>query len=269
MLSFDMKSGMKAFIYLVSCLLLTLSLTLSGCGTPPRPIARPDVSSVVAPDIGYGTSVRYQNLYHEVGPMETLWRIAKAYDVDINAVMQVNRIGDPNKIKVGQKILIPYTKGLRPVIPLYKTRPWGYIVIHHTATETGNAISINAVHHRRGFWDGLGYHFLIDNGTLGKLDGQMEISPRWVKQQDGAHCNAAGMNQNGIGIALVGNFSESRVTERQLDSLVFLTSTLMKHYQIPLNHVLRHGDVPGKNTECPGLYFPWQEFVRRLAQALK
>jgi len=200
--------------------------------------------------------------------METLWRIAKAYDVDINEIMRVNNLKS-SAINIGQKLEIPQTKGLRPVIPLYSKRSWSYLVIHHTATETGNATKIDAIHHQRGFWDGLGYHFLIDNGTAGKLNGQIEISPRWVKQQDGAHCNAAGMNQIGIGVALVGNFSESKVSDRQLDSLVFLTSVLMKHYKIPIEHVLRHGDVPGKNTECPGNYFPWAEFMKRLRNALR
>ena len=209
----------------------------------------------------------YQTVYHEVGPMETLWRIAKAYDVDIQSIMAANNITNPNQISIGQKLKIPETKGIRPVIPLYHSRPWSYIIIHHTATDIGNAIFIDKVHHNRGFWDGLGYHFLIDNGTLGKLDGQIEVSPRWVKQKDGAHCNAAGMNQRGIGIALVGNFSEERVSKKELDTLVFLTKVLMKHYQIPLSHVMRHGDVPGKNTECPGTHFPWAEFKNRLQQA--
>ncbi len=209
-----------------------------------------------------------QTVYHEVGPMETLWRIAKEYDVDISAIMQANHISNPNQINVGQKLEIPGTRGLRPVIPLYHTRSWTYLVVHHTATEVGNATSINQSHHQRGFWDGLGYHFLIDNGSLGKLDGQIEISPRWIKQKDGAHCNAAGMNQNGIGIALVGNFSQSRVSNQQLDSLVFLVSTLMKHYQIPIDHILRHGSVPGKSTECPGKLFPWDAFIQRLRQVV-
>ena len=208
-----------------------------------------------------------QTVYHEVGPMETLWRIAKEYNVDINLLMRTNGISNPNQIEIGQKLKIPGTVGFRPVIPLYRSRSWSYIVIHHTATEMGNAISINRAHHQRGFWDGLGYHFLIDNGTLGKLNGQIEISPRWIKQQDGAHCNAAGMNQNGIGIALVGNFSQGSVSRRQLDSLVFLVSTLMKHYQIALQHVIGHRDVPGKSTECPGTRFPWKEFISQLRKA--
>jgi N-acetyl-anhydromuramyl-L-alanine amidase AmpD len=204
------------------------------------------------------------DVYHIVGPSETLWRISKTYDVDMKTLMRVNHLKNPNEIKNGQKLLIPRTLGPRPVIPLYPTRRWSYIVIHHTATEDGNAHSLDNLHHKRGFWNGLGYHFLIDNGTDGKASGQIEVGPRWVKQMDGAHANANGMNQIGIGIALVGNFSETNVSKGQFDSLLFLVKTLQKYYRIPPQNVIRHQDVPGKVTECPGNYFPWGEFKRRL-----
>lgn len=208
-----------------------------------------------------------EDVYHVVAPMETLWRISKTYDVDQQAIIAANRLKDPKAISVGQKLLIPQAERARGVIPLYNTRPWDYIVIHHSATDMGNAISIDRLHHRRGFWNGLGYHFLIDNGTLGKQTGQIETGPRWIKQMDGAHCNAAGMNERGIGICLIGNFSETNVPEEQLNSLVFLVHALRTHYRIPLERILKHGEVPGKATECPGTHFPWQEFKRRLAQS--
>ena len=189
------------------------------------------------------------------------------YGVDMENIMQANSLKDPTAIKVGQKLLIPQAaKEARSIIPVYNVRPWDYIVVHHSATETGSALTIDQMHYRRGFPNGLGYHFLIDNGSLGKVAGQIEVGPRWVRQADGAHCNAAGMNEHGIGICLIGNFSERHyVSERQLNSLVVLTNALRKHYGIPLDHVIRHRDVPGKNTECPGNYFPWNEFKRRLA----
>ena len=59
----------------------------------------------------------------------------------------------------------------------------------NTATDEGNALSLFTIHKRRGFTD-LGYHFVIDNGTSGKGKGQIEVSPRWIKQRNGAHCKA-------------------------------------------------------------------------------
>jgi N-acetylmuramoyl-L-alanine amidase len=209
-----------------------------------------------------------QDIYHQVARLETLWRISKTYGVDMQAVMQANGLKDPSSIKTGQVLLIPQATSVRSVIPVYNVRSWSHIVIHHTATEKGSASTIDSLHYRRGFPNGLGYHFLIDNGTQGKAVGQVEVGPRWIKQADGAHANAAGMNEKGIGIALIGNFSETRrVPEPQLSSLVFLVNALRKHYGIPLERVIRHRDVPGKNTECPGNFFPWEDFKRRLAES--
>ncbi|MBI4358916.1 MAG: N-acetylmuramoyl-L-alanine amidase [Candidatus Omnitrophica bacterium] len=178
--------------------------------------------------------------------------------------MDANGLKDRSSISVGQRLLIPRATQVQSIIPVYNARPWRYIVIHHSATHQGNALSIDGVHYRRGFPNGLGYHFLIDNGTQGKQEGQIEAGPRWIKQMNGAHANAAGMNENGIGICVIGNFSERSVGEKQLGSLVFLVNTLMAHYRIPPERVIRHRDVPGKNTECPGNHFPWAEFKRRL-----
>ena len=50
-------------------------------------------------------------------------------------------------------------------------RPWRYIVIHHSATASGNAAEFDREHRARG-WDGLGYHFVIDNG-VGGPDGRV------------------------------------------------------------------------------------------------
>ncbi len=51
---------------------------------------------------------------------------------------------------------------------------------------------MDAIHRKRGFDRGLGYDFVIDNGTNTRVDGQIEASPRWIKQMEGAHCDAAG-----------------------------------------------------------------------------
>lgn len=241
--------------------ILAAFIFLFGCSTS-GPSYPPVVSSFV-PSVGVPISIP-QDLYHQVARMETLWRISKTYGVDIKTIMAANRLKDPNSISVGQRLLIPKVSQIRPIIPVYNVRPWYYIVVHHSATEEGNALMIDGLHYRRGFENGLGYHFLIDNGTQGKQEGQIEVGPRWIKQMDGAHCNAGGMNEYGIGICMIGNFSERHVSERQLSSLVFLVNALRAYYNIPLERVIRHRDVLGKNTECPGNYFPWDKFKRQL-----
>ena len=249
---------------LAACLIFIAALVfLFGCSTSdPYP---PAVSTIV-PSVGIPILIP-QDLYHQVARMETLWRISKMYGVDIKTIMAANGLRNSNDISVGRRLLIPKVSQIRPIIPVYNSRPWYYIVIHHSATHEGSALTIDGLHYRRGFENGLGYHFLIDNGTNGKHDGQIEVGPRWIKQMNGAHCNAAGMNEVGIGICIIGNFSERYVTEKELNSLVFLVRILQTYYRIPIERVIRHGDVPGKRTECPGKYFPWNEFKHRLALA--
>lgn len=248
---------MRTYKYFLFSLLI-MGLFMAGC-------AYKSSQRTQGTHVGSGSAFLWpRTMEHVVGPSETLWRISKTYDVDIKTIMRANNLNDPSQIKNGQKLIIPNTLGPRPVIPLYPSNRWTYIVIHHTATDAGNAHSIDSLHHRRGFGNGLGYHFLIDNGTDGKMPGQIEVGPRWVKQMDGAHANADGMNQKGIGIALVGNFSETQVSQGQMNALVFLVQTLQQYYRIPDQNVIRHSDVYGKNTECPGLNFPWNDFKRRV-----
>jgi LysM repeat protein len=197
-----------------------------------------------------------RTIYHEIGPMETIWRISRMYDVTPESIYSANRLSPSDPLQVGQKLIIPNAKMIRHVINLYRNPQWKYIILHHTATGKGNARTIHRSHWQRGFWNGLGYHFLIDNGTLGKGDGQIEMSPRWIRQQCGAHCKAGGMNDKAIGISLVGNFDYEKPTPNQLQSLAFLLSVLRNYYRIPSSNIIAHRDVPGAKTKCPGKLFP-------------
>jgi hypothetical protein len=77
-----------------------------------------------------------------------------------------------------------------------RPRNWKAIVIHHMASGTGSARAIDRIHRQKG-WDGLGYHFVIGNGTLSD-DGEVEIGYRWKIQKVGAHCRAQrGRDDNG------------------------------------------------------------------------
>jgi N-acetyl-anhydromuramyl-L-alanine amidase AmpD len=187
------------------------------------------------------------------------------YDVPANKICAANGIGANEPIHIGQKLIIPNARMMRHVIPLYSETRWKHIIIHHTASDLGTAMVINRVHEDRGFWQGIGYHFLIDNGTLGKGDGQIEVSPRWIKQLVGAHCKAGNMNETGIGIALVGNFNDELPTRSQMESLTYLLRMLSGHYRISSINVMGHRDVPGAATDCPGKRFPWYQVRQCLA----
>ncbi len=206
-----------------------------------------------------GENIMRQGCYHSVAPGETLWRISQMYEVDIATIKRVNNIRDVRDIDIGTRLYVPQAAQRKNVITLYPNKKWDYIVLHHSATDSGSSEKFNKAHLRRG-WKGVGYHFVIDNGTCGKDNGQIETSPRWTKQIDGAHCKVDSMNTKAIGICLVGNFSEDNVSMEQMDSLVYLVDTLRMYYKIPKRKILGHSQVLGAKTECPGTRFPWRKF---------
>ncbi|MHC4197139.1 MAG: peptidoglycan recognition protein family protein [Planctomycetota bacterium] len=150
-------------------------------------------------------------------------------------------------------------------------RDWEYVVIHHSATPEGSAEVFDDFHrNKRGWKNGLGYHFVIGNGTLSE-DGEIEVGNRWIKQLSGAHAGDRYFNRKGIGICLVGNFDEDEnegPTERQLDSLEQMVRHLCERYDIPLSNIIMHKDVVENHTVCPGKNFPEAELRHRLRDFL-
>ncbi len=239
-------------------LLVLCWLTTAGCAAfePARAPLRAVPAAPALPGV----------ITHTVLPGETLWAVGRRYGVRHQDIMQANGIADPGSLRVGQRLIIPRAIPSRPVlsVPLYPNPRWTHIVIHHTATTEGNARLLDRAHRRRGFSNGLGYHFVINNGTSGRADGRLEVGHRWTRQETGAHCNAGGMNHHGIGIVLVGNFMEQPPSSAQLATLAALVERLSAYYRISLNRIIRHRDVAGKNTACPGRMFPWTTFRSHL-----
>ncbi|MHC4971148.1 MAG: peptidoglycan recognition protein family protein [Planctomycetota bacterium] len=149
--------------------------------------------------------------------------------------------------------------------PPVSARKWRYIVIHHMASARGSAVVIDREHKKRG-WDGLGYHFVIGNGSL-TGDGTVEVGYRWTQQEKGAHARARPgddnrWNRHGIGICLIGDFTKTAPSRKQLDTLVGLVRALRAEYGVPVDNIVPHRFV--RPTECPGPKFPWREFLARV-----
>ena len=203
------------------------------------------------------------DIVHVVALGETLWRIGKMYDVPVFDIARANRLAMQSVLKKGDSLHVPNAAPIQPVVSLYPSKRWTHIIIHHSATDEGDSLLFDKVHLHKG-WDGVGYHFVIDNGTKGRGDGQVEVSPRWLKQVPGAHCKADGMNERAIGVCLVGNFNNDRPSARQMDALVELVRKLKEYYNIPVGHIIGHGRVYGAKTDCPGRRFAWESFMRRI-----
>ncbi len=141
---------------------------------------------------------------------------------------------------------------------------WTSIIIHHSGTATGGAKTFDKYHRQKNGWDELGYHFVIGNGT-DTPDGHIEVGPRWHKQKHGAHCKTANnyYNEHGIGICLVGDFTRTRPTDRQLTSLNRLVRFLCDRCGIPPERIATHSDITRK-TRCPGHRFKLAPLQRSL-----
>ncbi len=65
-------------------------------------------------------------IYHTVQPGQTLYRIAKIYDVDETRLARINRIKDPRQLKISQRLFIPGVSQRRKVpasVPTERSAP--------------------------------------------------------------------------------------------------------------------------------------------------
>jgi len=143
--------------------------------------------------------------------------------------------------------------------PAQVEKKWMAIIVHHSATETGNAAIFDRMHREENHWDGVGYDFVIGNGS-NSGDGEVEVTFRWRRQIAGAHCGGTAdnwANEDAVGICLVGNFDYSTPSEEQMQSLLELISFLKLRYGISNSHIYGHRSTPGARvTDCPGSKFP-------------
>lgn len=122
------------------------------------------------------------------------------------------------------------------------------IVVHCSATKSSQdigAAEIGHWHKARGF-NCIGYHYVI------RRDGMIE------KGRDidavGAHCKAAGLNHESIGICLVGGINSSGVAEanftfKQYKTLSKLIDDVMVRFP-EISKVIGHRDVDSHKA-CP------------------
>jgi LysM repeat protein len=209
---------------------------------------------------------------------DTLSDIARDHGVKTQTLIEFNELKEPNRLRVGQEILIPPGGGSGVVVtparlpdPLRREldrirvrRGWTHIVVHHSGTERGNVRDMDHYHRRhRRMENGLGYHFVIGNGN-GMRDGEIAIGQRWLSQIDGGHLASAEQNKYSIGICLVGNFDNQRPTAKQMESLTLLTRYLQQRSRISTRNVTTHTRINVRPTRCPGQLFPYDSFVRGL-----
>lgn len=145
---------------------------------------------------------------------------------------------------------------------LDQIRDWRGIVIHDSGSMQGSARSIGE-HHDQILGQGLGYHFVINNGKP-QADGLIEMGFRWEKQYVGNYLtghDADIWNTHYIGIVLVGNTDQQPLTEKQLTELVWLIQHLQARFNIPRDEVYA---ALGSSSLQTSAYFPHAWFRQQL-----
>lgn len=98
--------------------LLSLTLLAAGCATTGGSKTEVKLrSDHVEPEL---VSVR-----HKVEPGQTLYRIALAYELEVEELMAANGISDPRGLAVGQELFIPGADQVRKVSPPPSVEPGG------------------------------------------------------------------------------------------------------------------------------------------------
>jgi murein DD-endopeptidase MepM/ murein hydrolase activator NlpD len=104
-----------SFFVLVGVLMLG-----AGCATEYQPlpqvppaVSKPAGTSEHAP--GVAVSKKPEGIYHKVGKGQTIWRIAQAYGVPVDDIIQSNHIPNAAAIEVNQLLFIPGAKTPRPI----------------------------------------------------------------------------------------------------------------------------------------------------------
>lgn len=130
-------------------------------------------------------------------------------------------------------------------------RPLGgvnYLAIHHSASpDTQTPQEIANYHINSNGWGGIGYHFVIAKDGIVFYVGDISS----------ARANVANMNEQVIGICLVGNFMSGNMpTSDQLASVHLLCDFFISYPDLTnlksWDLVKGHKELPNQATACPG-----------------
>jgi len=123
-----------------------------------------------------------------------------------------------------------------------------FIVIHHTERNNDFPIFVKARHRYLRGWDDIGYHYLIGNRRPFTKDGKL-YSGR-PEEYQGAH--AIGYNNCSLGVCLIGNLDKTKPSHKQLATLFSFLDEKIKEYDLDVNHIVGHNELPNAKKSCPG-----------------
>jgi len=137
-----------------------------------------------------------------------------------------------------------------------------YLAIHHTGgSDTQTPQDLANEHITKNGWGGIGYHFLIDKDGFVYYVGDIQT----------ARANVANLNEQVIGIGLIGNFVAGQIpTQEQIDSTHKLCEFFINYADLTSvkswDKVMGHKELPDQSTPCPG--DDWQNLRIQIVEGL-
>lgn len=124
-----------------------------------------------------------------------------------------------------------------------KTDVIKYLVIHHSATNSGDAFSFARYHVNNHDWPGIGYHYVIlEDGTV-QWTNNIEVTSYHVKEH----------NSYSVGICIVGNFTKDVLNTKQKEAVKELVGSLMAQLNLSIERIVGHSEINHGATQCPAL----------------
>lgn len=244
---------------------------------------------LIAGAVGAPFAVLRADEYYTVKRSDTLYGIARSYGIAPGVLAERNGLSRNSYVYAGQRLVVPVSPKTKTPAKSGATQPqaatrskvppsvqraieaaevkpgrWKYIVIHHSAVDTGSVKAMDHYHRDiRHMENGLAYHFVIGNGQ-GIGNGQIAVCERWKEQLDGGHLASEAQNRIALGICLVGNFDKHAPSAKQIESLRALTEALLARCKLPPSVVKTHQQINVVHTRCPGTKFPAKTFIDSL-----
>lgn len=153
-----------------------------------------------------------------------------------------------------------------------------YLVIHYTANDGDSAVG-NANYFKAHIVEASAHYFVDDNGIIQSVPD--DFAAYSVGGRKYPSCGKTGggrfygkcTNENSINVELCDTRKNGKFdfSEETLDNAADLCRVLLKKYNIPVDNIIRHFDVTGKN--CPAPFVSdekaWKAFQERIVDEVK
>jgi N-acetylmuramoyl-L-alanine amidase CwlA len=148
---------------------------------------------------------------------------------------------------------------------VYNSRNIKYIVIHYVGAVSSAKANAN---YFKNTYRGASAHYFVDEKDIYQVvedkDVAWHVGAKYYK-----HLNCRNSNSIGIEMCCFNNNGKLDISENVVNRTAELTKELMKKYNIPVQNVLRHYDVTGKN--CPAPFVAnstrWTNFLNKLVKS--